>query len=69
MKINNKIATWVFTSLLLLFCSCSDFLTRDHPTGVTDDEFWKTMNECESALGQCKAWPNGSYFTSNTEDI
>lgn len=66
MKINNKIATWVFTSLLLLFCSCSDFLTRDHPTGVTDDEFWKTMNECESALGQCKAWPNGSYFTSNT---
>ncbi len=66
MKIINKIATWVFTSLLLLFCSCSDFLTRDHPTGVTDDEFWKTMNECESALGQCKAWPNGSYFTSNT---
>ena len=66
MKLNNKITTWAFTSLLLLFCSCSDFLTRDHPTGVTDDDFWKTMNECETALGQCKAWPNGSYFTSNT---
>lgn len=66
MKTNNKITTWAFTSLLILFCSCSDFLTRDHPTGVTDSEFWKTMNECESALGQCKAWPNGSYFTSNT---
>ncbi|MBC8616669.1 RagB/SusD family nutrient uptake outer membrane protein [Parabacteroides faecis] len=66
MKLNNKITTWTFALLLLLFCSCSDFLTRDHPTGVTDDDFWKTMNECESALGQCKAWPNGSYFTSNT---
>ena len=66
MKLNNKITTWTFTSLLLLFCSCSDFLTRDHPTGVTDDDFWKTMNECETALGQCKAWPNGSYFTTST---
>ena len=66
MKLNNKITTWTFTSLLLLFCSGSDFLTRDHPTGVTDDDFWKTMNECETALGQCKAWPNGSYFTTST---
>ncbi|MFQ9021337.1 MAG: hypothetical protein ACLR6J_08105 [Parabacteroides merdae] len=24
---------------------------KDHPTATTDDEFWKTMNECENALG------------------
>lgn len=44
-----------------LFSSCTDFLTRDHPTGVTDENFWKTMNECENALGQCKSWPHGTY--------
>lgn len=31
--------------LLLVCSSCTDFLTKDHPTGVTDDDFWKTMNE------------------------
>jgi len=51
-------------SLSLLFCNCTDFLERDHPTGVTDDKYWKTMNECEAALDQCKSWPHGSYQTS-----
>lgn len=66
MKLNNKIATGVFVALLFIFSSCTDFLTKDHPTGVTDDDFWKTMNECESALAQCKQWMQGSYFTANT---
>lgn len=42
-------------------CSCSDFLEKNHPTGVTDDDFWKTMNECENAMGQCKLWVKGAY--------
>ncbi len=44
----------------LIFCSCSDFLTRDHPTGVTDDDYWKTTDECYEALNQCKYWPTGT---------
>ena len=46
-------------------CSCEDFLTRDHPTEVSDDKFWETMNECENALGQCKLWIKGGQ--SSTE--
>ncbi len=42
-----------------LLWSCEDFLTRDHPTEVSDDKFWETMNECENALGQCKLWMKG----------
>lgn len=41
--------------------SCNDFLTRDYPTGVTDADFWRTQNECEAALAQCKVWPQGTY--------
>lgn len=52
---------WMSCASLLFFCSCTDFLTRDNPTGVTDDDFWKTMNECDAALGECKVWPHGTY--------
>lgn len=49
----------------VMFCSCEDFLTRDHPTGITDDDFWGTINEVSSALGQCQNWPRGTYhYTS-----
>lgn len=44
--------------------SCSDFLTRDHPTGITDDKFWSTSNQANAALGSCKHMPNGSYYYS-----
>lgn len=47
--------------LSVILTGCSDFLERNHPTGVTDDDFWRTMNECENALGQCKSWPHGTY--------
>ena len=56
MKVINKMKIWGMASLILLgTTSCDDFLTRDNPKGVTDDDFWKTMNECESALGQCRS--------------
>ncbi len=63
MKRNNimKPIAFLFISLLFTCTSCSDFLERDHPTGVTDKDFWKTMNECENALGQCKLWLKGTY--------
>ena len=50
---------FLLTGLITVNCSCEDFLTRDHPTQVSDDKFWETMNECESALGQCKLWVKG----------
>ena len=63
MKVINKMKIWGMASLILLgTTSCDDFLTRDNPKGVTDDDFWKTMNECESALGQCRSWPHGTYL-------
>ena len=60
MKIYSKVAkSFLFAGLLTVSFGCEDFLTRDHPTQVTDDKFWETMNECESALGQCKLWIKG----------
>lgn len=72
MKSINKIITLSLLLLMSLFMlsGCSDFLERDHPTGVTDADFWRTMNECESALGQCKSWPHGTYhYTAPNEAI
>ena len=67
MKLNsifNKRALPVL-ALSLMFCSCEDFLTRDHPTGVTDDDFWGTTNEISAALGTCQYWPQGTHhYTS-----
>lgn len=51
----------ILFATVALFCSCDDFLTRDHPTGVTDDDFWETTSECDAALEQCKYWPWGCY--------
>lgn len=70
MKRNNWIKIWGLSCLLVAgTTSCEDFLTRDHPTGTTDDKFWKTMNECENALGQCKSWPKGGYGYSDPSVI
>ena len=63
MKRYNKI---IFKGLFLagligLFSSCEDFLTRDKPNASTDNDFWKTQQECESALGTCKLWLRGDW--------
>ena len=63
MKRYNKI---IFKGLFLagligLFSSCEDFLTRDKPNASTDDDFWQTQQECESALGTCKLWVKGDW--------
>lgn len=55
----------VIALILVSITSCEDFLTRDNPKGVTDDDFWQTMNECENAFWQCQIWPYGTYhYTS-----
>lgn len=62
MKLNHillKKAFVVFTSSLM-FYNCSDFLTRDHPTGITDEDYWKTTDECISALNNCIYLPTGT---------
>lgn len=45
----------------LLFASCEDFLTRNHPTGITDDNFWETSVQVENALGLCYRLPHGTH--------
>lgn len=63
-QIFSKKGILLFASSISL-CSCTDFLTRDHPTGVTDDDFWKTTDECNAALGACQYWPHGTmHYTS-----
>ncbi|WP_027126164.1 RagB/SusD family nutrient uptake outer membrane protein [Gelidibacter mesophilus] len=50
--------------LLIILCTgCSDdFLTRDHPTGITDQDFWKTTNDAVNALNSCYGGlPHGGY--------
>lgn len=66
MELKNIFSKKVLTllSASILFCGCEDFLTRDHPTAVTDDDFWGTINECNSALGACKYWPQGTHHYS-----
>lgn len=58
---NNKLKALLLISILFVSSGCSDFLEKNHPTGVTDEEFWKTMNECENAMAECKLWLKGSY--------
>lgn len=51
-----------FIAFVVLLCSsCSDFLDEDHPTEITDENFWKTMNECEEAFKECKLWLKGGH--------
>lgn len=49
----------VLAGIMLTISSCEEFLTRNHPTGISDDKYWGTMNECETALAQCKLWVKG----------
>lgn len=48
--------------LLFLLSSCEEFITRDHPTAVTDEQFWQTQSQVESALGACKHLPFGCRY-------
>ncbi|MCS2584252.1 hypothetical protein NXY00_15525 [Bacteroides sp. BFG-551] len=63
MKLNIKSAakTAIYSCALLICSGCQDFIERDHPTGITDDKFGGTMNECEAALNECKLWVKGAY--------
>ena len=57
--------TLLLSTLIVLLSGCSDFLTRDNPFGATDDTFWKTSGEVESALNLCYSLPSGSlHYTS-----
>lgn len=40
---------------------CEDFLTRNHPTGITDENFWETSVQVENALGLCYRLPHGTH--------
>ena len=64
MKLNNVLNKKMLAVLAssFLLCGCEDFLTNDHPTGSTDEDFWKTQDECNKALGACGVWPGGSYY-------
>lgn len=62
MKLFRNIQFISFILLTILLTACSDFLTRDHPTGITDDKFWSTSNQANAALNSCKHMPNGSYY-------
>lgn len=66
-----NIALILLITLFVVGCS-DDFLTRDHPTGITDKDFWKTTNDAASALSACYGGlPRGAYhytapYVSNT---
>ncbi len=49
---------------LFLLLSCEDFITRDHPTSVTDNDFWQTQSQVESALSSCVHLPYGCRYWS-----
>lgn len=46
---------------VLSFSSCEDFLTHDHPTSVSDDEWWNTESDATAALASVYVGiPHGS---------
>lgn len=49
--------------LVFFIIGCNDdFLTRDHPTGITDAKFWKTTTDATNAIRVCyNGLPHGSY--------
>lgn len=73
--------TKIFPTLLLclLMSACTkDFLTKDHPTGTTDEFFWKTETQIRTSLAELYAGiPTGQFdyqpnprviFTGMTDD-
>ena len=64
-----NIKTYLAAIFLIICSSCADFLVEDHPTQVTDKQFWKTMNECENAFQQCKSWFWGSYSGGDVSQV
>ena len=52
---------FIFLLIALLFTNCEDFLTRNHPTGITDDQFWETSIQIDQALSGCYNFPHGTY--------
>ncbi len=52
--------TFLIIALVIFTSGCEDFLTRDHPTGITDEDFWKTSGEVAAALDICYRLPSGS---------
>lgn len=62
MKSINILLQTIILMLLPLLSGCSDFLERNHPTGITDDNFWTTTNQAVAALGACKHMPRGTYY-------
>uniref|UniRef100_UPI00321765BE RagB/SusD family nutrient uptake outer membrane protein n=1 Tax=uncultured Draconibacterium sp. TaxID=1573823 RepID=UPI00321765BE len=56
-----NIAFIILFTLFMVGCS-DDFLTRDHPTGITDKDFWKTTSDANNALTACyNGLPRGAY--------
>jgi hypothetical protein len=56
-----NIALIILFTLFMVGCS-DDFLIRDHPTGITDDDFWKTTADASNALTACyNGLPRGAY--------
>jgi hypothetical protein len=44
--------------------SCEEYLTRDHPTAITDNQFWETQSQVEAALQSCRNLAVGCLTTA-----
>ena len=51
----------LLAGVALMLSSCEDLLTRNHPTGITDENFWETSVQVENALGLCYRLPHGTH--------
>lgn len=59
-KMKNRIII-ILIALFAFGCN-DDFLTRNHPTGITDNDFWKTTSDANNALNSCyDGLPRGAY--------
>ncbi len=63
----------LFLIFFLLLTGCEDFLTHDHPTGITDDKFWETETHARDALNivydALPGGTNGRDMPLNTSNI
>ncbi|MCE7071899.1 RagB/SusD family nutrient uptake outer membrane protein [Dyadobacter sp. CY327] len=69
-----KLFQIILTVLMLtVFTGCEDFLTQNHPTGITDDKFWETETHARDALrivyDALPGGTNGRDMPLNTSNI
>ena len=73
MKFQHKIAKCLTAAFLLgsvtILTGCEDFLQKDVPNDTTEEEWWQTVGQLNTALNSIyKTIPSGLILYQNSDD-